>query len=99
MNLSELCIRRPVMVVLLSLSLVLVGILSYMKIPVAALPSYNTPVINVSANLPGASPETMASSVARATAGRACRARSPPGFRAMPWAGRWARRWARRVRD
>jgi len=64
MNLSELCIRRPVMVVLLSLSLVLVGILSYMKIPVAALPSYNTPVINVSANLPGASPETMASSVA-----------------------------------
>jgi HAE1 family hydrophobic/amphiphilic exporter-1 len=64
MNLSELCIRRPVMVVLLSISLVLVGILSYMKIPVAALPSYNTPVINVSANLPGASPETMASSVA-----------------------------------
>jgi len=64
MNLSELCIRRPVMVVLLSLSLVLVGILSYMQIPVAALPSYNTPVINVSANLPGASPETMASSVA-----------------------------------
>ena len=64
MNLSELCIRRPVMVVLLSISLVLVGILSYMKIPVAAMPSYNTPVINVSANLPGASPETMASSVA-----------------------------------
>ena len=64
MNLSELCIRRPVMVVLLSLSLVLVGILSYMQIPVAALPSYNTPVINVYANLAGASPETMASSVA-----------------------------------
>lgn len=64
MNLSELCIRRPVMVVLLSVSLVLVGILSYMNIPVAALPSYNTPVINVQANLSGASPETMASSVA-----------------------------------
>jgi HAE1 family hydrophobic/amphiphilic exporter-1 len=64
MNLSELCIRRPVMVVLLSLSLVLVGVLAYMHIPVAALPSYNTPVINVNANLPGASPETMASSVA-----------------------------------
>ena len=64
MNLSELCIRRPVMVVLLSISLVLVGILAYMHIPVAALPSYNTPVINVGANLPGASPETMASSVA-----------------------------------
>ncbi len=64
MNLSELCIRRPVMVILLSISLVLVGVLSYANIPVAALPSYNTPVINVSANLSGASPETMASSVA-----------------------------------
>ncbi len=64
MNLSELCIRRPVMVVLLSISLVLVGILAYMNIPVAALPSYNTPVIQVNANLAGASPETMASSVA-----------------------------------
>lgn len=64
MNLSELCIRRPVMVVLLSLSMILVGVLSYLAIPVAALPSYNTPVINVQANLSGASPETMASSVA-----------------------------------
>lgn len=64
MNLSELCIRRPVMVVLLSLSLVLAGVLAYMQIPVAALPSYDTPIINVSADLPGASPETMASSVA-----------------------------------
>ena len=48
----------------LSLSLILAGVLSYFYIPVAALPSYNTPVINVSADLPGASPETMASSVA-----------------------------------
>ena len=64
MNLSELCIRRPVMVVLLSLTLILAGVLSYFYIPVAALPSYNTPVINVSADLPGAAPETMASSVA-----------------------------------
>jgi HAE1 family hydrophobic/amphiphilic exporter-1 len=64
MNLSELCIRRPVMVVLLSISLILVGVLAYFHIPVAALPSYNTPVINVNANLSGASPETMASSVA-----------------------------------
>jgi len=64
MNLSELSIRRPVMVVLLSLSLILAGVLSYAHIPVAALPSYNTPVINVGADLPGASPETMASSVA-----------------------------------
>ena len=64
MGISELCIRRPVMVVLLSISLILVGVLAYRSIPVAALPSYNTPVINVSANLSGASPETMASSVA-----------------------------------
>ena len=64
MNLSELSIRRPVMVVLLSISIILAGVLAYLHIPVAALPSYNTPVINVSADLAGASPETMASSVA-----------------------------------
>ncbi|HJV51459.1 MAG TPA: efflux RND transporter permease subunit [Noviherbaspirillum sp.] len=64
MNISELCIRRPVMTVLLCASVVVAGILAYLKIPVAALPSYNTPVISVTANLPGASPETMASSVA-----------------------------------
>ena len=64
MSLSELCIRRPVMTILLSLSLVIAGLLAYGKIPIAALPSYNTPVINVSANLAGASPESMASSVA-----------------------------------
>jgi len=64
MNISELCIRRPAMVIALSLSLVAGGVLAYFKIPVAALPSYNTPVINVRASLPGASPETMASSVA-----------------------------------
>lgn len=64
MNLSELFIRRPVMTVLLNLSVVLAGVLAYRFIPVAALPSYNTPVISVNANLPGASPETMATSVA-----------------------------------
>jgi len=64
MNLSELFIRRPVMTVLLNLSIVLAGMLAYRFIPVAALPSYNTPVISVNANLPGASPETMATSVA-----------------------------------
>lgn len=64
MNLSELFIRRPVMTVLLNLAIVLAGVLGYRGIPVAALPSFDTPVINVSASLPGASPETMASSVA-----------------------------------
>jgi len=64
MNLSELFIRRPVMTVLLNAAIVVAGVIAYSRIPVAALPSYNTPVINVSAALPGASPETMATSVA-----------------------------------
>ena len=64
MNLSELFIRRPVMTMLLNAAIVLAGVLGYRNIPVAALPSYDTPVINVSANLAGANPETMASSVA-----------------------------------
>ncbi len=64
MNLSELFIRRPVMTVLLNLAIIAAGIISLDSIPVAALPSYNTPVINVQASLPGASPETMATAVA-----------------------------------
>ncbi|CAD5366172.1 multidrug efflux system, subunit C [Rubrivivax sp. A210] len=64
MNLSELFIRRPVTTVLLNAAIVLAGVIGYRSIPVAALPSYDTPVINVSAALPGANPETMASSVA-----------------------------------
>ena len=64
MNLSELFIRRPVLTVLLNAAIVVAGVIAYGKIPVAALPSYNTPVINVNAVLPGASPETMATSVA-----------------------------------
>jgi len=64
MTLSELCIRRPVMTVLMSIATVIAGTVAYIKIPVAALPSFNTPVISVSASLPGASPENMASAVA-----------------------------------
>ncbi len=64
MNLSELFIRRPVMTVLLNLAVLMAGVLGYRFIPVAALPSYDTPVISVSASLPGANPETMATSVA-----------------------------------
>ena len=64
MTLSELCIRRPVMTVLLSFASVIAGTVAYFNIPVAALPSFNTPVISVSASLPGASPENMASAVA-----------------------------------
>ncbi|MBL8520354.1 MAG: efflux RND transporter permease subunit [Betaproteobacteria bacterium] len=64
MNISELCIRRPIMTVLLNAACVVAGVLAYTKIPIAALPQYDTPTIQVTANLPGASPETMASSVA-----------------------------------
>ena len=64
MTLSELCIRRPVMTVLLSVATVVAGAVAYVNIPVAALPSFNTPIISVSASLPGASPENMASAVA-----------------------------------
>ena len=64
MNFSELFIRRPVMTVLLNTAIVLAGVIGYKNIPVSALPSYDTPVISVTATLPGASPETMASSVA-----------------------------------
>ena len=52
------------MTVLLSVATVIAGAVAYVKIPVAALPSFNTPIISVSASLPGASPENMASAVA-----------------------------------
>ncbi|MEI6738579.1 MAG: efflux RND transporter permease subunit, partial [Pseudomonadota bacterium] len=64
MNISELCIRRPIMTVLLNAAIVVAGVLAYSQIPIAALPRYDTPTIQVSASLPGASPETMSSSVA-----------------------------------
>ena len=64
MTLSELCIRRPVMTVLMVITIMAVGIFGYRLLPVAALPRIDTPTIQVSANLSGASPETMASSVA-----------------------------------
>ena len=49
MNLSELFIRRPVLTVLLNAAIVVAGVIAYGHIPVAALPSYNTPVISVTA--------------------------------------------------
>ncbi len=64
MNFSELFIRRPVMTVLLNVAIVGAGIIGYRSIPISALPSYDTAVISVTATLPGASPETMASSIA-----------------------------------
>ncbi|MDW6020685.1 efflux RND transporter permease subunit [Mesorhizobium sp. BAC0120] len=61
---SEFCIRRPVATLLMSFALVLGGLFAYRFLPVAALPSAEFPVVNVSAQLPGASPQTMATSVA-----------------------------------
>src|SRR5229473_2473656 len=64
MTLPELCIRRPVMTTLLMLAFVVFGMFSYRLLPVAAIPRVDFPTIVVSAVLPGASPESMASSVA-----------------------------------
>ncbi len=64
MNLSELFIRRPVMTGLVMIGILAFGILAYRKLPVSALPNVDFPTIQVSAALPGASPETMASAVA-----------------------------------
>jgi multidrug efflux pump len=64
MNISAPFIRRPISTSLLTLALLMAGVLAYTRLPVAPLPQFEYPVVSVSANLPGASPETMASSVA-----------------------------------
>ncbi|MGH8156728.1 MAG: efflux RND transporter permease subunit [Rhodanobacter sp.] len=64
MNLPELCIRRPVMTTLLMAALLVFGIVSYPQLPVNELPNVDFPTISISASLPGASPQTMASAVA-----------------------------------
>jgi multidrug efflux pump len=64
MNLSALFIRRPVGTSLLTAAVALAGILAYNFLPVSSLPAVDFPTISVQATLPGASPETMASSVA-----------------------------------
>ncbi|HZX30338.1 MAG TPA: efflux RND transporter permease subunit [Rhodocyclaceae bacterium] len=64
MNLPELCIRRPVMTTLLMAAFLIFGIIGYRSLPVSELPTVDFPTISVTANLPGASPETMAAAVA-----------------------------------
>src|SRR3989441_273431 len=64
MSFAELFIRRPVATVLVMLAILLFGAIGYRALPVSDLPNVDFPTILVSANLPGASPETMASSVA-----------------------------------
>src|SRR5499426_4589062 len=64
MNVPELFIRRPVMTTLVMSGILLFGFISYRYLPVSDLPNVDYPTILVQANLPGASPETMASAVA-----------------------------------
>jgi HAE1 family hydrophobic/amphiphilic exporter-1 len=64
MNLTGLFIRRPVMTMLIMIGILVFGIIGYRQLPVSDLPTVDYPTISVSANLPGASPETMAATVA-----------------------------------
>ena len=64
MSLSSPFIRRPIATSLIAAAFLVIGIIAFVNLPVAALPQVDFPTIQVSANLPGASPETMASSVA-----------------------------------
>src|ERR1039458_8127128 len=63
MNISETCIRRPVLTTLMTASLIVFGAFAYRLLPVAALPAVDFPTIQITAQFPGASPETMAASV------------------------------------
>ena len=64
MSITDIFIRRPVMTTLVMLGIVLFGVMGYRSLPVSDLPNVDFPTIQVQAALPGASPETMASSVA-----------------------------------
>src|SRR6266576_889684 len=64
MKITEIFITRPVMTALLMIGIVLFGVAGYRSLPVSDLPNVDFPTIQVSAGLPGASPETMAASVA-----------------------------------
>lgn len=64
MNFSEPFIRRPVMTTVLTVSVILFGILSYFRLPVNDLPAVDYPVIQVQADYPGASPDTVANNIA-----------------------------------
>ncbi|MBL7172922.1 MAG: efflux RND transporter permease subunit [Desulfobacteraceae bacterium] len=64
MNIAEIFIRRPVMTTLVMVAVLLFGIMGYRQLPVSDLPNVDFPTLLVSADLPGASPETMASAVA-----------------------------------
>src|SRR5579884_1815846 len=64
MNLSKIFIERPIATSLLMLAIALFGVVAYRALPVSDLPAVDFPTITVSASLPGASADTMASAVA-----------------------------------
>src|SRR6202012_196821 len=64
MNLTALFIQRPVMTALVMIGILLFGVAGYRNLPVSDMPNIDFPTLQVQAGLPGASPETMASSVA-----------------------------------
>jgi HAE1 family hydrophobic/amphiphilic exporter-1 len=64
MNIAAIFIRRPVMTTLVMVAILLFGIMAYRQLPVSDLPNVDFPTIQVNASLPGANPDTMASSVA-----------------------------------
>src|ERR1700680_2568037 len=70
MNLAELFIRRPIMTTLVTGAILMFGIMAYRQLPVNDLPNVDYPTLQVSAVLPGASPETMAAAVATALQGQ-----------------------------
>ena len=85
MSLSAPFVKRPVATTLLTLGIAFAGLFAYFKLPVAPLPQIDYPTISVSATIPGASPETMAATVA--TTGTTQTIRLTPlacGFSRMP---------------
>ena len=64
MNVSEGFIRKPVATAFLTIGIALIGLIAFFQLPISALPSVDTPTIQVTAQLPGADPQTMGSSVA-----------------------------------
>ena len=64
MKISQLCLERPIAATLFWISVLVAGVACWTQLPISALPKYDTPTLEVSVKLPGASPENMASSVA-----------------------------------
>src|ERR1700756_5228291 len=64
MNISQGFIRKPVATAFLAIGITLIGLVAFLRLPISALPEVDSPTIQVTAQLPGADPQTMASSVA-----------------------------------